>query len=103
MVFVIKGFLALRVETRWFHSLNILRSLHPPPTPKKITTTNNFLGNYEDALLVDGELANLAASVAFATNGDQFFARPGPKLLTGVVVMALCSYWDQPKAWHRKS
>lgn len=100
MVFVINGFLALRVETRWFHSLNILRSLSSLP-PKKSNKISNFLGNYEDALLVDGELANLAASVAFATNGDQFFARPGPKLLTGVVVMALCSYWDQPKAWHR--
>jgi len=53
--------------------------------------------NYQDALSVTSDLASLGVSAAFATNGDQFFARPGPKLLTGAVLMALCGYWDQPK------
>ena len=28
----------------------------------------------------------------YAANGDQYFARPSPKLLTGAVIMALCVY-----------
>ena len=28
----------------------------------------------------------------FAANGDQYFARPSPKLLIGAVIMALCVY-----------
>lgn len=28
----------------------------------------------------------------YAANGDQYFARPSPKLLVGAVIMALCVY-----------
>ena len=53
--------------------------------------------NYQDAISLQEELAEVCEGPAFATNGDQYFARPGPKLLTGATIMALCGYWDQPK------
>ena len=33
-----------------------------------------------------------AAGKLYAANGDQYFARPSPKLLVGAVIMALCVY-----------
>jgi ABC-type Fe3+-hydroxamate transport system substrate-binding protein/diphthamide synthase (EF-2-diphthine--ammonia ligase) len=33
----------------------------------------------------------------YATNGDHYFARPGPKLLHGAIIMALTAYADQPE------
>eukprot|EP00438_Fugacium_kawagutii_P029550 Skav201251 [mRNA] locus=scaffold1492:9324:11258:+ [translate_table: standard] len=59
--------------------------------------------NYQDALAAHDELASVFQSAdgnrgcAWATDGDQFFARPGPKLLQGAVIMALCAYHNQPK------
>lgn len=31
----------------------------------------------------------------YAANGDQYFARPSPKLLTGAIIMALCAYSEE--------
>ena len=35
-----------------------------------------------------------SSSNLYAANGDQYFARPSPKLLIGVFIMALCVYND---------
>jgi len=34
----------------------------------------------------------------YAANGDQFFARPSPKLLTGAIIMALCVYNEEEES-----
>jgi len=59
--------------------------------------------NVDDAYGVaaaKSELARLRAAEQgriFATDGDSYFARPGPQLLQGVAIMALCAYNDQPE------
>lgn len=56
--------------------------------------------NINDAVKAKENLKPLRACIEnrlFATNGDQYFARPGPKLLTGSIIMALVAYENQPK------
>jgi hypothetical protein len=51
--------------------------------------------NLNDACLGKEKFAQLRSNIEgtlFAANGDQYFARPSPKLLTGIVIMALCIY-----------
>jgi iron complex transport system substrate-binding protein len=51
--------------------------------------------NLDDASMAKEKFAKLRSTKEgklFAANGDQFFARPSPKLLTGTVIMALCVY-----------
>jgi iron complex transport system substrate-binding protein len=49
--------------------------------------------NLADATMVKEKFASLKSTMdgnLFAANGDQYFARPSPKLLTGAIIMALC-------------
>jgi len=51
--------------------------------------------NLQDAHKARDHLERLAAgrnNRIYATHGDLYFARPGPKLITGVVILALCAY-----------
>jgi diphthamide synthase (EF-2-diphthine--ammonia ligase)/ABC-type Fe3+-hydroxamate transport system substrate-binding protein len=55
--------------------------------------------NIRDTLKLREKVAPLRAAQrgqVFAANGDAFFANPGPNLLIGSVIMALCAYDDQP-------
>jgi iron complex transport system substrate-binding protein len=54
--------------------------------------------NLKDVSLSKDKFASLRSTKEgnlFAANGDQYFARPSPKLLTGTVIMALCIYNDK--------
>lgn len=60
----------------------------------------NLQRNVADAQQARHELKSLSASRAgrlFAVNGDQYFARPGPKLIQGAAIMALCAFAHEPK------
>ncbi len=51
--------------------------------------------NLEDSKSSSDKFARLRShrnENLFAANGDQYFARPSPKLLIGAVIMALCVY-----------
>ena len=53
--------------------------------------------NIQDAHKARDKLGRLTAgrnNRIYAAHGDLYFARPGPKLITGVVIMALCAYDD---------
>jgi iron complex transport system substrate-binding protein len=57
--------------------------------------------NLIDAAMAKDEFARLRSmkeGKLFAANGDQYFARPSPKLLTGAIIMALCIHneTDEP-------
>jgi diphthamide synthase (EF-2-diphthine--ammonia ligase)/ABC-type Fe3+-hydroxamate transport system substrate-binding protein len=55
--------------------------------------------NIRDTLNLRQKIAPLRAAKqgrVYAANGDAFFANPGPNLLIGSVIMALCAYEDQP-------
>jgi diphthamide synthase (EF-2-diphthine--ammonia ligase)/ABC-type Fe3+-hydroxamate transport system substrate-binding protein len=55
--------------------------------------------NIRDTLKLREKIAPLRAAQrgqVFAANGDAFFANPGPNLVIGSVIMALCAYDDQP-------
>jgi iron complex transport system substrate-binding protein len=52
--------------------------------------------NLKDAIGAREKLAACQASSVFATNGDLYFARPGPKLIIGTAIMALCAHRQQP-------
>jgi diphthamide synthase (EF-2-diphthine--ammonia ligase) len=55
--------------------------------------------NIRDTLKLRETIAPLRAAQrgqVFAADGDAFFANPGPNLLIGSVIMALCAYDDQP-------
>jgi iron complex transport system substrate-binding protein len=55
--------------------------------------------NIRDTLKLRENFAPLRAAQqdrVYAANGDAFFANPGPNLLIGSVIMALCAYDDQP-------
>jgi iron complex transport system substrate-binding protein len=58
--------------------------------------------NLADAALAQDKFATLRSTKEgnlFAANGDQYFARPSPKLLIGTIIMALCIYneRDEPE------
>lgn len=58
--------------------------------------------NLTDASMAKENFAKLRSTKEgnlFAANGDQYFARPSPKLLTGTIIMALCIYneRDEPE------
>jgi diphthamide synthase (EF-2-diphthine--ammonia ligase)/ABC-type Fe3+-hydroxamate transport system substrate-binding protein len=55
--------------------------------------------NIRDTVKLREKIAPLRAAEkgqVFAANGDAFFANPGPNLVIGSVIMALCAYDDQP-------
>jgi diphthamide synthase (EF-2-diphthine--ammonia ligase)/ABC-type Fe3+-hydroxamate transport system substrate-binding protein len=55
--------------------------------------------NIRDTLKLREKITPLRAAQrgqVFAADGDAFFANPGPNLLIGSVIMALCAYDDQP-------
>lgn len=41
-----------------------------------------------------------AAGNLFACNGDQYFARPGPSILMGTIILAYCAYQNEPDVLH---
>lgn len=56
--------------------------------------------NIQDTLNVRHRLEPLRAvqqGRLYASNGDAYFANPGPNLLIGSVIMALCAHEDQPQ------
>jgi iron complex transport system substrate-binding protein len=58
--------------------------------------------NLIDAAMAKDEfkrLRSMREGNLFAANGDQYFARPSPKLLTGAIIMALCIHneRDEPE------
>jgi diphthamide synthase (EF-2-diphthine--ammonia ligase)/ABC-type hemin transport system substrate-binding protein len=60
----------------------------------------NLDRNIEDALMAQKHLSTLAAyetNSIYASNGNIYFARPGPDLLGGTAILARCAYQNQPK------
>ena len=60
----------------------------------------NLDRNIRDALSTQQHLSTLRAfanNSIYASNGDRYFARPGPDLLGGTAIIALCAYQNQPR------
>jgi ABC-type Fe3+-hydroxamate transport system substrate-binding protein/diphthamide synthase (EF-2-diphthine--ammonia ligase) len=53
--------------------------------------------NFKDARSARHRLERLSGSKIFATNGDLYFARPGPHLVVGCLIMAMCAYQKDAK------
>jgi diphthamide synthase (EF-2-diphthine--ammonia ligase) len=56
--------------------------------------------NMQDAIMARKQLSTLSAyakNSIYASNGNVYFARPGPDLLGGAAILARCAYQDQPK------
>jgi diphthamide synthase (EF-2-diphthine--ammonia ligase)/ABC-type hemin transport system substrate-binding protein len=59
----------------------------------------NLERNVRDALMAQKHLCTLSAyenNSIYASNGDVYFARPGPDLLGGAAILARCAYHNQP-------
>lgn len=59
----------------------------------------NLDRNIKDSLSAQKYLSTLRAfenNSIYASNGDRYFARPGPDLLGGIAILSRCAYQNQP-------